>query len=142
MGYKYHMVHLLHIFLLSVKITRNYIHMNRIVFVQTLPHTSPHFPHFHTLPTLSNTSPHLAALPHISTDRTVIAITGALTIIIPEWLSLPAHFHSECVVFFQGGEIAQVCVPIPREGDGGCRIGEARAGTTSPMPDHKGFKLQ
>ena len=28
------------------------------------------------------------------------------------------------------------------EGDGGCRVGEVRAGTTSPMPDHKGFKLQ
>ena len=26
-------------------------------------------------------------------------------------------------------------------GDGGCRVGEVRAGTTSPMPDHKGFKL-
>ena len=26
--------------------------------------------------------------------------------------------------------------------DGGCRVGEVRAGTTSPMPDHKGFKLQ
>ena len=25
---------------------------------------------------------------------------------------------------------------------GGCRVGEVRAGTTSPMPDHKGFKLQ
>ena len=25
-------------------------------------------------------------------------------------------------------------------GDGGCRVGEVRAGTTSPMPDHKGFK--
>ena len=24
----------------------------------------------------------------------------------------------------------------------GCRVGEVRAGTTSPMPDHKGFKLQ
>ena len=24
-------------------------------------------------------------------------------------------------------------------GDGECRIGEVRAGTTSPMPDHKGF---
>ena len=23
-----------------------------------------------------------------------------------------------------------------------CRVGEVRAGTTSPMPDHKGFKLQ
>ena len=28
------------------------------------------------------------------------------------------------------------------EGDGGCRVGEVRAGTTSPMPDRKGFKLQ
>ena len=28
------------------------------------------------------------------------------------------------------------------EGDGGWRVGEVRAGTTSPMPDHKGFKLQ
>ena len=28
------------------------------------------------------------------------------------------------------------------EGMGGCRVGEVRAGTTSPMPDHKGFKLQ
>ena len=27
-------------------------------------------------------------------------------------------------------------------GDGGCRVGEVRAGTTSPMPDHKGFELQ
>ena len=27
------------------------------------------------------------------------------------------------------------------EGDGRCRVGEVRAGTTSPMPDHKGFKL-
>ena len=27
-------------------------------------------------------------------------------------------------------------------GDGGCRVGEVRAGTTSSMPDHKGFKLQ
>ena len=26
--------------------------------------------------------------------------------------------------------------------DGGCRVGEVRASTTSPMPDHKGFKLQ
>ena len=27
-------------------------------------------------------------------------------------------------------------------GDGGYRVGEVRAGTTSPIPDHKGFKLQ
>ena len=27
-------------------------------------------------------------------------------------------------------------------GDGGCRVGEVWAGTTSPMPDHKSFKLQ
>ena len=27
-------------------------------------------------------------------------------------------------------------------GDGGCRVGEVRAATTSPMPGHKGFKLQ
>ena len=27
-------------------------------------------------------------------------------------------------------------------GDGGSRVGEERAGTTSPMPEHKGFKLQ
>ena len=26
-------------------------------------------------------------------------------------------------------------------GDGGCRVGEVQAGTTSPMPDHKSFKL-
>ena len=26
--------------------------------------------------------------------------------------------------------------------DGGCGVGEVRAGTTSPMPEHKGFKLQ
>ena len=24
-------------------------------------------------------------------------------------------------------------------GDGGCRVGEVRAGTTSPMPDHMGL---
>ena len=27
-------------------------------------------------------------------------------------------------------------------GDGGSRVGEVRAGTTSPMPEHKGFKPQ
>ena len=27
-------------------------------------------------------------------------------------------------------------------GDGGCRVGKVRVGTTSPMPDYKGFKLQ
>ena len=27
-------------------------------------------------------------------------------------------------------------------GDGGCRVGEVRAGTTSPMPDHKGNSAQ
>ena len=27
-------------------------------------------------------------------------------------------------------------------GNGECRVGEVRAGTTSPMPDHKGSKLQ
>ena len=27
-------------------------------------------------------------------------------------------------------------------GDGGSRVGEVRAGTTFPMPEHKGFKLQ
>ena len=27
-------------------------------------------------------------------------------------------------------------------GDGGSRVGEVQAGTTSPMPEHKGFKLQ
>ena len=27
-------------------------------------------------------------------------------------------------------------------GDGGSRVGEVRAGTTTPMPEHKGFKLQ
>ena len=26
--------------------------------------------------------------------------------------------------------------------DGECRVGEVQAGTTSLMPDHKGFKLQ
>ena len=27
-------------------------------------------------------------------------------------------------------------------GDGECRVGEVRADTTSPMSNHKGFKLQ
>ena len=27
-------------------------------------------------------------------------------------------------------------------GDGGGMVDEVRAGTTSPMPEHKGFKLQ
>ena len=25
--------------------------------------------------------------------------------------------------------------------NGGCRVGEVQAGSTSPVPDHKGFKL-
>ena len=31
---------------------------------------------------------------------------------------------------------------IDAQWDGGCRVGKVRAGTTSPMPDHNGFKLQ
>ena len=27
-------------------------------------------------------------------------------------------------------------------GNGGSRVGEVRAGTTSPIPEHKGFMLQ
>ena len=27
-------------------------------------------------------------------------------------------------------------------GDGGCMVGEVQADPTSPMPNHKGFKLQ
>ena len=27
-------------------------------------------------------------------------------------------------------------------GDGGSRVGEVRAGTTSPMPEHNGFNVQ
>ena len=27
-------------------------------------------------------------------------------------------------------------------GGGGCKVGEVRAGTTSPLPDYKSFKLQ
>ena len=27
-------------------------------------------------------------------------------------------------------------------GDGGCGVGEVQASTASPMPDHKGVKLQ
>ena len=27
-------------------------------------------------------------------------------------------------------------------GDGGCRVGKVRAGTSSPIPDHNGFKIQ
>ena len=27
-------------------------------------------------------------------------------------------------------------------GDRRCRVGEVQAGTTSPLPDHKSFKLQ
>ena len=30
----------------------------------------------------------------------------------------------------------------PVGGDGGCRVGEVRVGTTSPIRDHKDFKLQ
>ena len=31
---------------------------------------------------------------------------------------------------------------ITVRGDGGGRVGEVRAGTSSPMPEHKGFMLQ
>ena len=33
-------------------------------------------------------------------------------------------------------------IDAPVGGDGGCRVDEVQAGTTSPMPGHKGFKLQ
>ena len=39
---------------------------------------------------------------------------------------------------FETGQLQHCTV----EGNEACRGGEVRAGTTSPMPDHKGFRLQ
>ena len=42
-------------------------------------------------------------------------------------------------------EVLVVTIDAQWEGMGDvghCRVSEVRAGTTSPMPDHKGFKLQ
>ena len=48
--------------------------------------------------------------------------------------------HEVMLIFIREGEERVLVMAVG--GDGGCRVGEVRAGTTSPMPDHKGFKLQ
>ena len=65
--------------------------------------------------------------------------------------SLPgAHFGTSLGGSWGGGEWNLDLLPYYFKqdkystvgGDGGCRVGEVRAGITSLMPDHKGFKLQ
>ena len=72
---------------------------------------------------------------------------------------IPIATPNSCATHLRGNERQAECVSASHnnwctrtllnriitaqwEGDGGCRVGEVRAGTTSPMPDHKGFKLQ
>ena len=45
--------------------------------------------------------------------------------------------HEVMLIFIREGE-ERLLVTI-LGGDGGCRVGKVRAGTTSPMPDHKGI---
>ena len=81
----------------------------------------------------------------------------------PSFFTLMIHTHSAASVV-AGGEVmlpladVMFCPQSERHnvnsystsrdnwctmgGNGGCRVSEVRAGTTSPMPDHKGFKLQ
>ena len=53
--------------------------------------------------------------------------------------AIPSHFLTHENVNYYSASRDNWCTV---GGDGGCRVGEVRAGTTSPMPDHKGFKLQ
>ena len=53
------------------------------------------------------------------------------------WLALKSASHdSWCTVALLNDNYSTV------GGDGGSRVGEVQAGTTSPMPDYKSFKLQ
>ena len=65
-------------------------------------------------------------------------------------ISWTIHFMSLALTFEPPGTLKKVLtlkalvatIDAQWEGMVGCRVGKVRAGTTSPMPDHKGFKLQ
>ena len=44
--------------------------------------------------------------------------------------------------FFANNKLTLKVLVATIDAQWGCRVGEVRAGTTSPMPDHNGFKLQ
>ena len=60
-------------------------------------------------------------------------------------VSLSDAFSDKSIIFIS---ITSLTLTASRDnwctvgGDGGCRVGEVRAGITFPMPEHKGFKLQ
>ena len=46
-----------------------------------------------------------------------------------------------CLCWLLTVKVLVTTIEAQWEGMGDGRVGEVRAGTTSPMPDHKGFKL-
>ena len=68
--------------------------------------------------------------------------------VIPITPTLPAMTNAPCLTLKVPVTQLMHCDTLKQDndstvrGDGGSRVGEVRAGTTSPMPEHKGFKLQ
>ena len=50
-------------------------------------------------------------------------------------------FHVQVQVPMLTLKVLVATIDAQSGGDGGCWVGEVRAGSTSPMPDQKGFKL-
>ena len=61
---------------------------------------------------------------------------------LESYMDVCFHMTKFRVVYFLNSYSASRDNSCTVGGDGGCRVGEVRAGTTSPMPDHKGFNLQ
>ena len=74
--------------------------------------------------------------------------TKSLKCMASAWLLLlvligsPRHSFSIHMFIILTLKVLVTTIDAQWEGMGDIGVGEVRAGTTSPMPDHKGFKLQ
>ena len=75
----------------------------------------------------------------------IVTITSSAPCIYPRY-----QLELKSLMAYEINELRQLmhCDTLKQDndstvrGDGGSRVGEVRAGTTSPMPEHKGFILQ
>ena len=92
---------------------------------------------------ISHTEEHLRAHNQKAEHLGSIARTlGCISLLLPRLPKLPSKCYSHGPGNLGNKDTFKQDNDSTVGGDGGGRVGEVRAGTTSPMPDHKGFKLQ
>ena len=98
-----------------------------------IPHSFPH-------PPVSSANRHCCCNECYSYETTRHMVS--FCILIKRFVQhLQGHMDAWCILFSKSLTVLVATIDAVG-GDGGCRVGKVRASTTSPMPDHKGFRLQ